>query len=97
MNAIGYVRSSPYLQNVAAQESAIKQFCSDKGLHLLILFKDTGAYNEDMERESWLAVEEYVKYHPEEVHFLLFTLPEKITRYNKMIDQIQEHFKRAYG
>ncbi len=97
MNAIGYIRVSPYLEPVIAQETAIKEFCRQKGLNLLIIFKDTGEYNEDMERESWLALEEYVKYNESNVDFLLFLLPAKITRFNKMIDQIQDHFKQRYG
>lgn len=97
MNAIGYIRVSPYLESVVTQENAIKAFCKQKGLNLLIIFKDTGEYNEDMERESWLALEEYVRYSENNVDFLLFLLPAKITRFNKMIDQIQDHFKRKYG
>lgn len=97
MNAIGYIRVSPYLESVVAQEVAIKEFCEKKGLNLLIVFKDTGEYNEDMERESWLALEEYVRYNASNVHFLLFVLPAKITRFNKMIDHIQDHFKQQYG
>jgi DNA invertase Pin-like site-specific DNA recombinase len=97
MNAIGYIRVSPYLESVIAQETAITNFCEQKGLNLLIVFKDTGEYNEDMERESWLALEEYVRYNRSGVDFLLFLLPAKITRFNKMIDQIQDHFKREYG
>lgn len=97
MNAIGYIRISPHLQPIAVQETAIKDFCKQKGLNLLILFEDTGEYNEDMERDSWIALEEYVKFHTGNVQFLLFALPATITRYNKMIDQIQEHFKSEYG
>ena len=97
MNAIGYIRDSPYLASVVAQEIAIKEFCEKKGLNLLIVFKDMGTYNEDMERESWRALEEYVKLCTNDIQFLLFVLPAKITRFNKMIDQIQEHFKQHYG
>ncbi|WP_316789508.1 hypothetical protein [Pedobacter frigoris] len=96
MNAIGYIRISPHLQTIGDQEIAIKKFCTEKGLNLLMLFKDSGEYNEDRERESWLAVEEYVQYSGE-VNFLLFVLPEKITRYNKLIDDVQDHFRRKYN
>lgn len=97
MNAIGYIRISPHLKSIAEQETAIKSFCQEKGLNLQMLFKDSGNYNEDLMRESWMAVEEYVKYNKGQVNFLLFLLPAKITRYNKMIDDIQEHFKAQYG
>lgn len=96
MNAIGYIRISPYLHTIGDQEISIRNFCVAKGLNLLMMFKDLGVYNEDRERESWLAVEEYVRLNGN-VQFLLFVLPAKITKYNKLIDDVQTHFRRHYN
>lgn len=96
MNAIGYIKISPHLKTTADQEIRIREFCMEKGLNLLMVFKDLGTYNDDRERESWVAVEEYVRLNGD-VQFLLFVLPVKITKYNKLIDDVQMHFKERYN
>lgn len=83
MNVIGYIRTAagdPTGKVLDAQEEAVKKYCSEKGSHLLELFRDVGTSGLLSKRTGWFELKEFLRQNKGNIDFLVVPDMARISR-----------------
>lgn len=98
MNAIGYVRISKKDQSAYSlpdQEARIREYCERNSLDLREICRDDGECSETFDRPDYIALENFIKLHKGEVHYLIVLDHDRFSRnVGEALRKIEELHKK---